>query len=279
MRRISILIVLFLALLTSCSETVGSSEASSAYELEGLAMSDESMPVTRQLKTSPAPPSEQKIIQNARLEFETPNVSITHARILDLVEDFDGFVQNDNSGKNPGRLFRQMNVRIPASSFDAFIDSVSVGIRYFDQKEVYRRDVTEEFIDLEARLKTKSELEQRYRQLLSKAQNVKEILEIERELSKIREDIESQQGRLEYLKSQVAMSSLNISFYETVADTGVTVSYGRKMINAFKGGWNGISVFFIGLIYLWPLFLLILIGLLILRSYLKRKKRTTSTSS
>ena len=278
MTRISIFIVL-LALLASCSETVGNAEADSAYKLEGLAMSDESMPVTRQLNTSPAPPSEQKIIQNARLEFETPDVSLTHARILSLVEEFDGFVQNDNSGKTPGRLFRQMNVRVPASRFNAFIDSVSVGIRYFDQKEISRRDVTEEFIDLEARLKTKRELEQRYRQLLSKAQNVKEILEIERELSKIREDIESQQGRLEYLKSQVAMSSLNIGFYETVADTGVTVSYGRKMINAFKGGWNGISVFFIGLIYLWPLFLLILIGLLILRSYLKRKKRITSKSS
>lgn len=267
--------------LLSCADSTGEYDLDSEVATAGLEQAGDVAPVTRQLNStaSSAPASEQKIIQNGNLEFETSDVETTHARILALVESFNGYVQNDNSGKHSTRVFRYMNVRIPSADFSDFVDSVSVGVGYFDRKEISRRDVTEEFIDLEARLKTKRELESRYLELLGQARNVKEVLEVERELAKIREEIESRQGRLEYLKSQVDMSAINISFYKVVVDSGITVSYGRKMINAVKGGWNGISVFFIGLIYLWPLFVLLTIGLLILRSYLKRKKRTSTKTS
>ncbi len=163
-------------------------------------------------------------------------------------------------------------VRVPSQNFQPFIDGVSEGVSYFDRKDISRQDVTEEFVDLEARLKAKRELENRYLELLAKAKNVKEMLEIERELSQIREEIEAKQGRLNYLKNRVSLSSINLYFYKTTSQTGVTVSYGQKMVNALKGGWDGISVFFLGILYLWPLFLIVGILILILRRYLKRKK-------
>ena len=105
------------------------------------------------------------------------------------------------------------------------------------------------------------------------------MLEIERELSNIREEIEAKQGRLQFLQSRVSMSFVTIEFYKLTSETGVTQSYGQKMINSLKGGWDGISVFFLGLLYLWPLFIIILAAILILRKLLKKKKRKSQLTT
>ena len=153
------------------------------------------------------------------------------------------------------------------------MDGISEGVAYFDRREISQRDVTEEFIDVEARLNAKKELEKRYLELLKQARNVKEMLEIERELSSIREEIEAKQGRLKYLQSQVSMSTVHVDFYKTTAEIGVTVSYGQKIKNALQGGWDGISVFFLGLLYLWPLFVLAISAILVIRWFIRRSKK------
>lgn len=216
---------------------------------------------------------EQKIIKSAQLRFEASNPEETHKNILQLTREFKGFVQSDNAGKNYNQLYRNMMVRVPTENFQPFLDAISEGVPYFDQKDISRQDVSEEFVDLEARLKAKKELETRYLELLKQAKNVKEMLEIERELSNIREEIEAKQGRLNYLQNKVSMSTVNIEFYKQTAETGVTLSYGKKIVNALKGGWDGISVFFLGLLYIWPLFVMALLVILVLRRYLKRRKK------
>ena len=166
-----------------------------------------------------------------------------------------------------------MVIRVPTEHFLDFIEGVSEGVSYFDQNDISRRDVSEEFIDLEARLKTKRELEKRYLKLLKKAKNVKEMLAIERELSNIREEIEAKQGRLQYLQNRVSMSTVTMEFYKLTSETGVTQSYGQKMINSIKGGWDGISMFFLGLLYIWPFFVVAIVIIIAIRMLLKRNKK------
>lgn len=219
---------------------------------------------------------EQKIIKTGVLEFQTQNLSKTYSQIKALLNTYDGYIQTDNSGKNYNRQYQNLQVRIPSKNFQVIIDSISQSVNYFDTKSISRQDVTEEFIDLTARLKSKRELESRYIQLLSKANTVKEILEIERELSTIREDIEAKQGRLEYLQSQVSYSTLNINFYKEISNTGITVSYGTKIVNALKSGWFGISSVFLGILTLWPLLIIGLVVAIIIRRWLKSSNKNTS---
>ena len=220
----------------------------------------------------------QKIIKTARLVFETPEVETTHKKILQLANQNKGLVQSDNSGKDYNRIFKNLIIRVPTENFQQFIDGISEGVSYFDQKDISRQDVSEEFVDLEARLKAKRILEERYLELLKKANNVKEMLEIERELSTIREEIEAKQGRLQYLQSQVSMSTVNIEFYKLTAESGITQSYGQKMKNALHGGWNGVSLFLLGILYLWPLFIFAIIIIIVIRIFLKRKKEKNSNT-
>ncbi len=261
--------VLLLFIVLGCSNE-GTNREFQALEAPSLAY--EVMPEVN-YTTENNQAQEQKIIKTARLAFETQDVEATHKKIINLVSQHKGIVQNDNSGKEYNRIFKSLILRVPTENFQQLINGISEGVAYFDQRDISRQDVSEEFVDLEARLKAKRTLEKRYLELLKKANNVKEMLEIERELSNIREEIEAKQGRLQYLQSQVSMSTITVEFYKTTAETGVTESYGQKMKNAMQGGWNGISVFFLGILYLWPLFLLALTIFIVLRLFLKKRKK------
>jgi len=213
----------------------------------------------------------QKIIKESYLEFETIDLDKTYDNILRYIKQNNGFIQNDNASKNYNRSTRSLIVRVPTKGFQNTIDSITRSVEYFDTKRISSKDVTAEFIDLEARLNAKRTLETRYLQLLSKAKNVKEMLEIERELSNIREEIEAKQGRLKYLSNKVSLSTINISFYKTTANAKVTQSYGSKMGKAIKSGFNGLSLFFLGLLNIWPFIIILFFGSFFIRKWYKKK--------
>ena len=216
---------------------------------------------------------EQKIIREGHLQFETQEPDNTYNRLVQSAKKYNAYIQEDSEGKSWDRVYRNVTVRIPNTHFDAFIADISTGISFFDQKQITSQDVTEEFVDLNARLKAKKTLEERYLQLLHKAVKVSEIIEIERELSAIREEIEAKEGGLKYLQHRVSYSTITVNFYKKVPQSEqATVSYGNKMWNALQSGWNGISSFFIGVLHVWP-FIIILVALFFfIRKRLRTKK-------
>lgn len=214
-----------------------------------------------------------KIIKTADLRFATDNLEESFSIMQKASTQYKAYIQNDNSGKDYHSLYRNITIRIPNQNFDAFIAEISKGVAYFDRKEISAQDVTEEFVDIEARLKAKKGLENRYLELLKKANKVSEMLEIESELSKIREEIEVQEGRLKYLQNRVSMSTVSIQMYtEVEKGTGTTVSYGSKMWNAIKSGFNGLSNFFLGILYIWPFILILAVVFFFIRKKWKKRK-------
>ncbi|ESU22054.1 hypothetical protein FCR2A7T_05260 [Flavobacterium cauense R2A-7] len=217
-------------------------------------------------------PLQPKIIKTANLRFETGNLDESFAHVKEALVKYKATVQNDESGKNYESVYRNITLRVPSASFDAFIAEISQGVKHFDRKEISAEDVTEEYIDVEARLKTKRILEKRYFELLAKASKISEMLEIEKELSAIREEIEAKEGRLKYLKNQVSMSTVNLEMYTSNPfQSGATVSYFGKMGNAVKGGFNNIATFFLGMLHVWPFILIFVAGFLFLRRRFRRK--------
>lgn len=258
-----ILIACLAFTLTSCKKDASfSKEEVSVVEMQ----SPEPQPVNNH---DVSQNSEQKIIKNGKLRFETADFEKTADKIYTAVKKYKAQIQSDNEGKDYNSITRNIVIRVSNENFENVLNDISSGISYFDQKEISSEDVTEQFIDLEARLKAKKELENRYLDLLKKANKISEILEIEKELVAIREEIESKQGQLNYLQNRVSMSTLEITFYKHTTETGVTVSYGSKMWNSIKGGVSWIPGFFLGLLYIWPL---LLIASLVFYYLRKRKK-------
>lgn len=278
-----LVLVLSVLVLISCKEEkyAGFAESDSNSGLLGLLSSVDSgedyvYENPQALSAPPPTPAQevsQKIIKTANLRYETQDLDKTRQQVASIIKDVEGYIQNDNSGTDYNQLYQRLTIRVPTKNFKQALDGIAQGVTYFDERTISQKDVTEEFVDLTARLKSKRALENRYLALLTKANDVKEMLEIERALAQIREEIEAKEGRLNYLNDQVSLSTIYIHFYKVTADRGVTQSYGSKMSNAFKSGWNGISIFFLGLLHIWPFLILLGIGIFLLRRWVKRRKK------
>ena len=256
---------LFVLSFTSCSKNEVSND---------LAISAVSVPEGGSYdKAETAPKISQKIIKQASLRFETNDLEETFAQIQKAITANKGTVQNDSEGKTYDNIYRNLTVRVPSQNFDAFIKSISEGVSYFERKEISADNVTEQYIDLDSRLKTKRKLEARYLEILQKATKISEILEIEKQISIIREEIEAKEGQLKYLESRVSESTITIEFYKTIAEKeAVKTSYGSKIWTAIKSGFFGVSSFFISIISVWPFIILIVVLVYFIRKRFKRKK-------
>lgn len=216
---------------------------------------------------------EKKVIKNAVLRFETNDLDKTNNEIQEAVKKYNASLEKSTEGKTDFSIYRKLTIRIPNQNFENFIATVGKGVSFFDEKEITATDVTTEFIDTESRLKTKKTLEARYLQLLSKAVKVTEILEIEKELSTIREEIESKEGQLKYMQSQVSMSAIEMEFYKkSPAESGITQSYGSKMGNSLESGFVQLSSLFLWILNVWPFILILVVLFFLIRRRIKRKK-------
>lgn len=228
--------------------------------------------VTNAEETTSDEKTEQKIIKTGNIRFETNDLAATYNQMITAVKKHNAIIQNDNEGKEYESVYRRIMVRVPSKNFDLFLNDISKGVSYFDNKEISSQDVTEEYIDIDARLKAKKILETRYLELLNKANKVSEMLEIEAQLSAIREEIEAKEGQLRYMQSQVSMSTITIEFYKKVAeDGGATSSYGSKIWNAITSGFNSVSNFFIGLLSIWPFLIILASVVYFIRKRFKKK--------
>mgnify|MGYP000322775966 CR=1 FL=1 len=213
---------------------------------------------------------ERKLIKTGSVTFETKELETTRKSILDLVNQYRGYVARDNQYKSDDRISTTIAVRIPAKSFDLVLEGIAKGVEKFDTKNIHISDVTEQFLDVEARLKTKKALEAKYLEILKKAKTVREILDVERELGKLRGDIEATEGRLKYLQSQVSFSTLNITFYKKIA--GSEIGFGSKIGDAFKQGFENVKAFTVSMINVWPFMIILFLLIFYFRKRIKRAK-------
>ena len=210
---------------------------------------------------------ERKLIKDGRVSFETDSLQKTKATLLQLIKTHKGYVSSDNTSKNSYKIYQNLIVRLPSNQFDAFLLEMSKGVNQFDEKSITVSDVTERFYDLKTRLKTKKELEKRYLQILGRAKTVKEILQVERQLGIVREEIESAEGKLKYLSNQVSFSTLRINFYQKIE---TTVEEENKIVKAFYRGLDAIQSFFLFTISVWPFVILLIVGYFAVRRKFKK---------
>ena len=211
---------------------------------------------------------ERKLTKNGSIRFETSNLDKTKQLITNAVASLNGYISNDNTSESDNRTENSLIVRIPADKADSLITVIESNASKIDYKSIDVQDVTEQFIDLDTRVRTKKEVETRYRELLARATSVEEMLKIEEQIGNIRTEIESAEGRLRYLSNQVQYSTLNVTFYEKNSDFG----FWKKMGNAFSNGWNSLLWLFVGIANLWAIILLIATVVVAIAHLTKRKR-------
>jgi hypothetical protein len=224
----------------------------------------------------PVPPPNEKYdtsikkIQQGEIAFATENIGKSSAWLKKQTEHLKGYISNENLQVHTEKIENEITIRIPAASLQILIDSITSQAGKLDNKQISVEDVTAEYIDLEVRINNKRALENRYKQLLQKANKVTDMIAIEEQIGNLREEIEAAEGRWRLMKNQVALSTLRIQMYEIHATPSQITN---QIKEGFLEGWRGFIQVCMLLVYSWVFLLLAVIGWIIYRRRkLNRKK-------
>jgi len=224
------LITLFLvALLTGCGSSVSDMQAAS--EAAVYSQDAERGAVTQLAARRPAATAgsllalaslsavqpDRHLIKNAVVTIETDDPETAAATITNTATDAGGYTGDlHESTDTLGRRTITMAIRIPSHRFDnVILDLTTLG--KILHKQITTQDVTEEFVDTEARSRNLKASEERIIEHLGRAGTLDDILSVERELTRVRQQIEQLDGRLRFLSDRVAYSTLDITLRETPA--------------------------------------------------------------
>jgi len=158
---------------------------------------------------------QQMIIRTANLSVVVKETETAVDNITDLLNTYEGYVTQSHTWYSGDDAYANMVVRVPASSLDAFLDDLRTYVIKVEESSITGQDVTEEYIDLQARLRNLEATEEELLVLLTEARKnrgkAEDILAIYREITNIRGQIESLQGRKQYLERMTAMATVNLS--------------------------------------------------------------------
>ena len=157
---------------------------------------------------------DRKVVKNGSANIEVENFDSSVSKIKELANSFGGYITGSSmwtSGSNTKN--GNITVKIPENKFEIFGDSL-VQIGKVKSKETSANDVTEEYIDIQARIKNLKNQEYRYIELLSMAKSVEDVLAIEVQLGRIRSEIESYERRIKYLDNTTSYGTFYLTLNE-----------------------------------------------------------------
>ncbi|QQS30976.1 MAG: DUF4349 domain-containing protein [Sphingobacteriales bacterium] len=222
----------------------------------------------------PTPVNPTKIIKNASLRLQVKNYADGLKQVKQIVSQFGGAIGSENEANSAYRLENNLTIRVPSQQFDTLVSQLITVASYVESKQISSEDVTEQYVDIEARMNAKKQVEARYLEILKKAVKIEEILSVERQLGLIREEIESAQGKLKYYDNRVQFSTINLNLYQQLDYT--SPSPNRSLIGriqeAFLNGWYGLIEFLVGLVYIWPFLLIAFGGIFFVYRWRKKRK-------
>jgi hypothetical protein len=211
---------------------------------------------------------DRKIKRRAEIEIdELKDVDASKERVGQLLSSLNGFVVSEEFLSTPNFDEYEMKLRVPADSLDKFVASLNGLEGRISKRNFYSEDLTAKYLDSKSRKETKQAMLENYRRLLSTAKDVEDLLEIQERIDEIQEDAEAMSKVIMKIDYDVEFSSVDL----TLSDSYRYSYYGKeeetflsKVADAFKGGLDVI----VGLIKLWPLY--IIAGVIV---YFLRKRK------
>ncbi|MBT29300.1 MAG: hypothetical protein CMO01_06525 [Thalassobius sp.] len=215
-------------------------------------------------------PENRKMIWSAKMEFQVKDVTASTDVLSKICKEHGGFISKMNMSSTKYQKSNHLQIRVNNENFSPLVKQLQSESIFTSNLEINSKDVTEEFVDIESRLKTKKDVRDRYIDILrNKTGDVKDVIEAEEAIRKITEEIEAKEGRLRYLTDKVSFSTIDLVIFQKVSFTeepNVYVKpYYEKVLDALENGWSFVTGFILFMLNMWPL--LILLAVL----YWKRK--------
>jgi hypothetical protein len=163
------------------------------------------------------PPSEiaRKIIYDAQINLIVEAIDPAAARLAALVQQYRGYIAEQSLSGSPGATRSgRWKVRIPVDAFESFVQG-ALGLGELELNQRTSQDITEQFYDIQARVKNKKVEEQTLLKILEeRSGNLEDVLKVQVELSRVRGEIEQLEGRLRVLDNLSALATVTINLRE-----------------------------------------------------------------
>jgi hypothetical protein len=280
----SLLICLLIFLLTACSsqsEEKSSMDMAQSNESGSIAISDDSAAPSEE-KSDSDESVDRMVIYKANLRMRVKNFENAQKEMEAKAKKYDGFMIGSTSYRDSNeQVSGSITLRIPQQHFQSFLHDAEGVAEEVLERNVNGQDVTEEYVDLESRLRAKRVVEERLLEFMKNAQKTEDLLKISSDLSVVQEEIEQVMGRMKFLENQSVLSTITIDLYEKNVivpnlekDNLNTWEKTKKQFvtstNFLLGAFSGIFVFFIGNL---PVFLLFAVFIVIVIYGINKSRR------
>jgi hypothetical protein len=225
----------------------------------------------------------QMVIYQADIQLRVKKFDQTVRILEETVTKYGGYITESNVSKEGNeQVSGSISIRIPQKHFQTFLHEAESQAAEVLQRNITGQDVTDEYVDLESRLRSKRVVEERLITFMKGAVKTEDLLKISADLAVVQEEIETVEGRMKFLENQTSFSTVNLTLYENKVvvpaidkDKLNTWEKTKKQFmnstNMLLAGLSGLVVFIIGNIPV--LAILFFIGFLLLYYYKKRMDR------
>jgi Domain of unknown function (DUF4349) len=163
---------------------------------------------------------ERKLIRTAELNLQVTALQSVVKQVHDIAAESGGYVEESTvDGEAQHGSGANLKLRVPANRLDETISRLKQLAVRIDHEGIEAKDVTREYIDLDARFRNLQAEEQQYLVILKRASTVKDTLDVTQHISDVRGQIEQLQAQLKYLSHQIEMSSISLNLHMNAAAT------------------------------------------------------------
>ena len=209
----------------------------------------------------------RSIIYTGWMSLETDDIDLTINKIKQVILSSNGYVDNISVDKSEKFEYGYITVRVPQDQFSNVVQSIE-NLGELKNKNISNNDITDQLFDLKIRIENAKATEARFLQILDKAVNISDILQIEQELNRIRTDIEILEGHINNLNNRIAYSSLTINVSKTIDDPLLP---GMDFLESIRQGLNAMVILIQFIIASFIVLIPFIAILIIYRIYKRRK--------
>lgn len=157
---------------------------------------------------------ERKIAYQAHVDIIVTDFQAAEKKIKQAVTNIEGYIVSSDIHRSENELSGTITVKVPQEKFEPFLTEIKELSYEVMNENIHGDDVTEEYVDLTARLKAKKDVRKKLETFLEGANTTKDLLAVSEQLGNVQEEIEQLEGRLNMLKNQTDFSSVTLSMTE-----------------------------------------------------------------
>ncbi|XEC96861.1 DUF4349 domain-containing protein [Paenibacillus tarimensis] len=171
----------------------------------------------------------RKLIYRADLTMEVKDFGKAAAELRNMIHQSGGYMTQFSDSRSDYEVSANFTIKVPAGGFTSFIEKLGQMEHTRFQQQISGSDVTEEYVDLDSRLKAKQVVEARLLDFMDKASKADDLVRFSNQLAEVQEEIERIKGRMRYLDDNVAYSTIELRLYQPSERMVKVLAVGRPL--------------------------------------------------